>query len=586
MRTKEDDILIKKLARSLREFKKDSILSPVFVSLEVLMEVLIPMLMASIIDNGIEQGNMTYIWQLGIVLVLASILSLFFGVLSGRFAAKASAGFAKNLRKDMFSRIQQYSFTNIDKFSNASLVTRLTTDITNVQMAFMMIVRVAVRGPIMLIFAVIFSVQLNAELSLIYLVAIPVLGAGLFWITWKAHPRFEKVFRSYDSLNRVVQENVTAMRVVKAYVREDHENKKFHRISDRVYNLFVSAEKLVCMNTPLMMFAMYTCITLICLLGGQQIIAGDFTTGQLLSQMTYATQILSSLMMLSMVFVMIIMARTSAERIVEVLDEESALKDPADPVEEVPNGSIDFNQVNFSYIGDKEKLALAGVDLHIKSGETVGIIGGTGSAKSTLVQLIPRLYDATEGSVLVGGIDVRQYGLEALRKQVAMVLQKNVLFAGSIKDNLRWGKPDATDEEIVHACKLAQADEFIQGFPDGYDTHIEQGGSNVSGGQKQRLCIARALLAHPKILILDDSTSAVDTRTDALIRKAFAEEIPGTTKLIIAQRINSVENADRVIVLDNGRVDAFDTPENLLKTNKIYREVYQSQGGKGAEDHE
>lgn len=578
--------MIKKLARSLREFKKDSILSPVFVSLEVLMEVLIPMLMASIIDNGIEQGNMTYIWQLGIVLVLASILSLFFGVLSGRFAAKASAGFAKNLRKDMFSRIQQYSFTNIDKFSNASLVTRLTTDITNVQMAFMMIVRVAVRGPIMLIFAVIFSVQLNAELSLIYLVAIPVLGAGLFWITWKAHPRFEKVFRSYDSLNRVVQENVTAMRVVKAYVREDHENKKFHRISDRVYNLFVSAEKLVCMNTPLMMFAMYTCITLICLLGGQQIIAGDFTTGQLLSQMTYATQILSSLMMLSMVFVMIIMARTSAERIVEVLDEESALKDPADPVEEVPNGSIDFNQVNFSYIGDKEKLALAGVDLHIKSGETVGIIGGTGSAKSTLVQLIPRLYDATEGSVLVGGIDVRQYGLEALRKQVAMVLQKNVLFAGSIKDNLRWGKPDATDEEIVHACKLAQADEFIQGFPDGYDTHIEQGGSNVSGGQKQRLCIARALLAHPKILILDDSTSAVDTCTDALIRKAFAEEIPGTTKLIIAQRINSVENADRVIVLDNGRVDAFDTPENLLKTNKIYREVYQSQGGKGAEDHE
>lgn len=578
--------MIKKLARSLREFKKDSILSPVFVSLEVLMEVLIPMLMASIIDNGIEQGNMTYIWQLGIVLVLASILSLFFGVLSGRFAANASAGFAKNLRKDMFSRIQQYSFTNIDKFSNASLVTRLTTDITNVQMAFMMIVRVAVRGPIMLIFAVIFSVQLNAELSLIYLVAIPVLGAGLFWITWKAHPRFEKVFRSYDSLNRVVQENVTAMRVVKAYVREDHENKKFHRISDRVYNLFVSAEKLVCMNTPLMMFAMYTCITLICLLGGQQIIAGDFTTGQLLSQMTYATQILSSLMMLSMVFVMIIMARTSAERIVEVLDEESALKDPADPVEEVPNGSIDFNQVNFSYIGDKEKLALAGVDLHIKSGETVGIIGGTGSAKSTLVQLIPRLYDATEGSVLVGGIDVRQYGLEALRKQVAMVLQKNVLFAGSIKDNLRWGKPDATDEEIVHACKLAQADEFIQGFPDGYDTHIEQGGSNVSGGQKQRLCIARALLAHPKILILDDSTSAVDTRTDALIRKAFAEEIPGTTKLIIAQRINSVENADRVIVLDNGRVDAFDTPENLLKTNKIYREVYQSQGGKGAEDHE
>lgn len=578
--------MIKKLARSLREFKKDSILSPVFVSLEVLMEVLIPMLMASIIDNGIEQGNMTYIWQLGIVLVLASILSLFFGVLSGRFAAKASAGFAKNLRKDMFSRIQQYSFTNIDKFSNASLVTRLTTDITNVQMAFMMIVRVAVRGPIMLIFAVIFSVQLNAELSLIYLVAIPVLGAGLFWITWKAHPRFEKVFRSYDSLNRVVQENVTAMRVVKAYVREDHENKKFHRISDRVYNLFVSAEKLVCMNTPLMMFAMYTCITLICLLGGQQIIAGDFTTGQLLSQMTYATQILSSLMMLSMVFVMIIMARTSAERIVEVLDEESALKDPADPVEEVPNGSIDFNQVNFSYIGDKEKLALAGVDLHIKSGETVGIIGGTGSAKSTLVQLIPRLYDATEGSVLVGGIDVRQYGLEALRKQVAMVLQKNVLFAGSIKDNLRWGKPDATDEEIVHACKLAQADEFIQGFPDGYNTHIEQGGSNVSGGQKQRLCIARALLAHPKILILDDSTSAVDTRTDALIRKAFAEEIPGTTKLIIAQRINSVENADRVIVLDNGRVDAFDTPENLLKTNKIYREVYQSQGGKGAEDHE
>ena len=581
--------MIKKLARSLREFKKDSILSPVFVSLEVLMEVLIPMLMASIIDNGIDNGSggdLDYIWKMGIVLVLASILSLIFGVLSGRFAAKASAGFAKNLRKDMFARIQQYSFTNIDKFSNASLVTRLTTDITNVQMAFMMIVRVAVRGPIMLIFAVIFSIQLNAELSLIYLVAIPVLGAGLFWIAWKAHPRFEKVFRSYDSLNRVVQENVTAMRVVKAYVREDHENKKFHRISDRVYNLFVSAEKLVCMNNPLMMFAMYTCITLICLLGGQQIIAGDFTTGQLLSQMTYATQILSSLMMLSMVFVMIIMARTSAERIVEVLDEESALKDPADPIEEVPNGSIDFNQVNFSYIGDKEKLALAGVDLHIKSGETVGIIGGTGSAKSTLVQLIPRLYDVTEGSVLVGGIDVRQYGLEALRKQVAMVLQKNVLFAGSIKDNLRWGKPDATDEEIVHACKLAQADEFIQGFPDGYDTHIEQGRSNVSGGQKQRLCIARALLAHPKILILDDSTSAVDTRTDALIRKAFAEEIPGTTKLIIAQRINSVENADRVIVLDNGRVDAFDTPENLLKTNKIYREVYESQGGKGAEKHE
>ena len=569
--------MIKKLLRSVREYKRDSLLTPLFVAAEVLMEVLIPYLMAGIIDVGLKQADMSYTVRMGIFLVIAASFSLAFGALSGKYAAKASAGFAKNLRKDLFYRIQNFSFANIDRFSTESLVTRLTTDVTNVQNAYQMTIRILIRGPLMLIFALVMAMNISVQLSLVFLAAIPILGVGLIVIAWKAHPYFEKVFRTYDDLNGVVRENVTAVRVVKSYVRENYEDKKFEAISDKVYHRFKTAEKIVAWNMPLMQFAMYTAILLISWMAAGLIVSETMTTGQLMSMIVYATQILSSLMMVSMVFVMVIMAETSAHRIVEVLDEESTIKNPDNPITQMTDGSIDFENVTFSYVDDPQKPSLSEVNLHIRSGETIGVIGGTGSSKTTLVQLIPRLYDATLGHVKVGGQDVRVYDLDTLRSQVAVVLQKNVLFSGTIKENLRWGNENATDEEMVAACKLAQADEFINTFPDGYDTYIEQGGTNVSGGQKQRLCIARALLKQPKILILDDSTSAVDTKTDALIRRAFHEAIPDTTKIIIAQRISSVSDADRVIVLDGGRVDAFDTPEKLLETNHIYQEVYASQ---------
>ena len=575
---------IRTLLSSVREYKKPSLRCPVFVVLEVLMEVLVPGVMALIIDRGINGGSIHYILKVGLVLIIMSMLALFFGIMAGTNAAKASAGMAKNLRKDMFYRIQDFSFANIDRFSPSSLVTRLTTDVTNVQNAYQMVIRIAIRGPIMLVFALLMALRISRELSTIFFVILPVLGAGLFYIVIKAHPYFEAVFKRYDVLNRVVQENLNAIRVVKAYVREPYEAEKFHRISQDVFYQFKYAEKIVAWNSPLMQFCMYNCILLVSGLGARLIVGNSMSTGELTSMIIYAVQILSSLMMLSMVFVMVIMARSSAERIVEVLEETSTLNAPEHPVHEVADGSIHFEHVSFSYIGDKEKLALKDVDIHIRSGETVGILGGTGSSKTTLVQLIPRLYDVTQGRLLVGGRDVREYDLERLRDQVAMVLQKNVLFTGTIRDNLKWGNPQASDEEMIHACRLAQADEFVQQFPDRYDTFLDQGGTNVSGGQKQRLCIARALLKKPRILILDDSTSAVDTKTDALIRRAFREEIPDTTKLIIAQRISSVEDADKVIVLNNGRVDDFGTPSELLERNKIYREVYQSQKKGGEEE--
>lgn len=575
---------IRTLLSSVREYKKPSLRCPVFVVLEVLMEVLVPGVMALIIDRGINGGSIHYILKVGLVLIIMSMLALFFGIMAGTNAAKASAGMAKNLRKDMFYRIQDFSFANIDRFSPSSLVTRLTTDVTNVQNAYQMVIRIAIRGPIMLVFALLMALRISRELSTVFFVILPVLGAGLFYIVIKAHPYFEAVFKRYDVLNRVVQENLNAIRVVKAYVREPYEAEKFHRISQDVFYQFKYAEKIVAWNSPLMQFCMYNCILLVSGLGARLIVGNSMSTGELTSMIIYAVQILSSLMMLSMVFVMVIMARSSAERIVEVLEETSTLNAPEHPVHEVADGSIDFEHVSFSYIGDKEKLALKDVDIHIRSGETVGILGGTGSSKTTLVQLIPRLYDVTQGRLLVGGRDVREYDLERLRDQVAMVLQKNVLFTGTIRDNLKWGNPQASDEEMIHACRLAQADEFVQQFPDRYDTFLDQGGTNVSGGQKQRLCIARALLKKPRILILDDSTSAVDTKTDALIRRAFREEIPDTTKLIIAQRISSVEDADKVIVLNNGRVDDFGTPSELLERNKIYREVYQSQKKGGEEE--
>ncbi len=572
--------MVKKLMRSVREYKKPSILAPIYVAFEVILEVLIPYLMAGIIDIGISGSDMNYIYSMGAVLIIAAAAALFCGFMSGRYAAIASAGFAKNLREDQFKCVQKFSFANIDNFSAASLVTRMTTDVTNVQNAYQMIIRIAVRGPLMLICATALSFTVSWKLALIFLVAIPVLGGGLFFIAVKAHPYFNKVFHRYDRLNTVVQENVAGARVVKAYVRGNEETEKFKEVSTDVYKKFKTAEKIVAFNSPLMQFVVYFCILLISALGAQYIVTGTgFTTGELQSMIVYATQILSSLMMLSVVLVMIIMAQASAKRIVEVLDEKVDLESPGDPVEVVPDGSVEFNNVSFSYVKDKNKCALKNASFLINAGETVGIMGGTGSAKSTLVSLISRLYDVTEGSVKVGGIDVRKYDLEKLRDQVAVVLQKNVLFSGTIKENLRWGDKNATDEELVHACKLAQADDFINSFPDGYDTYIEQGGTNVSGGQKQRLCIARALLKKPKILILDDSTSAVDTKTDALIRKALREDLPSMTKFIIAQRVSSVEDTDKIIILDNGEISACDTPENLLKTNKIYQEVYFTQKG-------
>ncbi len=577
--------MIKKLAKYIKQYKKDAILTPIFVIFEVVMEVVIPYLMAKIIDVGIQNSDLNYIFKIGVFLVISAILSLTFGMLSGRFAAKASAGFAKNLRQGMFYNIQNFSFTNIDKFSTSSLVTRLTTDITNVQMAFQMIIRILVRAPIMLIFALAMAFSINSELAWIFVVIMPILAVILFFIAIKAHPYFEKVFKRYDSLNKVVGENLNAIRVVKAYNREKHEEEKFGKVNDEVFNLFKTAEKIVAFNSPAMQLAIYTCILLLSWFGARLIVGGSMQTGELSSIITYALQILSSLMMISMVFVMIIIAQSSAERIVEVLDEESTIKNKENPVKEVKDGSISFEHVSFQYDDAKaeDELPLEDININIKSGETIGIIGATGSSKSTIVNLIPRLYDVTEGSIKVGGVDVRDYDLETLRNEVAVVLQKNVLFSGTIKENLRWGNKNASDEELVRVCKLAQADEFIQEFPDKYDTVLDQGGTNVSGGQKQRICIARALLKKPKILILDDSTSAVDTKTDALIRKAFREEIPNTTKIIIAQRITSVEDADRIIVLDDGKINGIGTSEELLKTNAIYQEVYESQK-KGEED--
>lgn len=587
--------MIKRLSKCIREYKKDSLLAPLFVAVEVIMEVAIPYYMGKLVDNGINggangEGNMTYIVEIGALLAVFCVISLLGGVLAGKYAAKASSGFARNLRHDMYYNVQNFSFSNIDRFSVSSLVTRLTTDVTNMQNAYQMIIRIAVRAPLMLIFSLVMSIRVNAKLSLIFLAVLPFLAGALAFIMSHAHPIFERVFKIYDKLNRVVSENLSGIRVVKAFVREDHERKKFNDVSDDIYNNFVKAERLLAFNAPAMQLSAYTTMLLIAWFAAKMIVAsGDnaamgMTTGDLITLMTYAMQILMTLMMISMIFVMLTMSRASAERICEVLSEESDLSNKKDPVKEVKDGSIEFDNVGFSYAKDENKLCLKDVNLKINSGETVGIIGSTGSSKTTFVQLIPRLYDVTTGSVKVGGIDVRDYDIESLRNQVAMVLQKNVLFSGTIKENLRWGDENATDEELVEACKLAQADGFISEFPDGYDTYIEQGGTNVSGGQKQRICIARSLLKKPKILILDDSTSAVDTKTDALIRKAFARYIPETTKIIIAQRISSIEHADKIIVLDGGRIEAVGTHEELLGKDPIYTEVYNSQVKGGNND--
>ena len=574
----------RKLLRSVREYKRESILTPLLVVLEVFMEVLIPLLMANIIDIGIMEGNMGYIVKTGALLVLLAMVALVFGAKAGNLGAIASAGYAKNLRHDIFYKIQDFSFGNIDHFSTSGLVTRLTTDITNVQMAYMFTIRLLVRAPIMIVLSLIMTLTINVKVAVMMLITIPILGGTLIFIAKKAHPHFIKVFDEYDILNNTVQENVNAARVVKAYVRADHENEKFGKISTIVYNLFTRAEKIVAWNNPVMMFTMYVVVLVMVYIGGKDIVFGTMQTGELTSVIVYSIQILMSLMMVSFVFVMIMIAEASSDRIKEVLEEVPEMEDGADALTEVENGDIDFENVSFSYGGEGGNLSLKDVNLHIKSGQIVGIIGGTGSAKSTLVQLIPRLYDVTKGAVKVGGHDVRDYSLKALRDQVSVVLQKNVLFTGTISDNIRWGDENASDEEVQRVCKLAQADSFIQEFPGKYNTMIVEGGNNVSGGQKQRLCIARALLKKPKILILDDSTSAVDTRTDALIRQAFREEIPDTTKIIIAQRISSVEDADVIIVMDNGEINGIGTSEELLKTNEIYREVYESQVKGGADN--
>ena len=577
--------MIKKLASYIGEFKKDTILTPTFIILEVIMEVFIPLLMAWIIDKGVVAGDVKYVAIIGTVMIIASLLSLSFGILAAKYGASASTGFARNLRKAMYYNIQNFSFSNIDKYSTAGLVTRLTTDVTNVQNAFQMIIRMFARAPIMLISAMFMSFYINAKLSLIFLGAIFFLGIILYFIMTGVHPYFVKVFKKYDDLNASVQENLTGIRAVKAYVREDHEINKFYKASETLYEYFVKAEKIIILNAPVMQFTMYTCILLLSWLGAKMIVSDTMTTGELMSLFAYTANILMSLMILSFIFVMVIMSKSSAERIIEVLDEKSDLTNGENPIYEVKDGSITFKNAAFSYDKNMDNLVLENVNIKINSGETIGIIGGTGSAKSTLVQLIPRLYDVIDGSVEVGGVDVRKYDIETLRDEVSMVLQKNVLFSGTIKENLRWGNKNATDEEIVAACKQAQAEEFIENLPNKYDTFIEQGGTNVSGGQKQRLCIARALLKKPKILILDDSTSAVDTKTDALIRRAFKETIPNTTKIIIAQRISSVQDADKIIVLDDGKISGFGTHEELLNSNDIYTEVYKYQV-KGADDNE
>ena len=572
--------MIKTLAKSIREYKKPSILAPVFVTGEVIMECIIPFVIANLV-NEIKAGiTMPKLLSYGGLLVVMAGLSLAFGALAGAACAKASCGFARNLRKDMFYKIQGYSFENIDKFSVSSLVTRLTTDITNVQMAYMMIIRTAVRSPLMLIFSFIMGFVMGGKMAWIFLVIIPLLGVGLFFITRKTMPLFRRVFRKYDALNSSIQENIRGMRVVKAYVREDYEKKKFNFAAEDLQKDFTRAERIMAINNPLMQFCIYVIMIFVMSFGSYTVITSqglDLDVGQMSSMLTYGFQILMSLMMLSMIFVMITMSLESAERIVEVLSEESTLHNPENPVMEVKDGSIDFNHVNFKYSKSASRMALSDIDLHIKSGEIIGILGGTGSSKTTLIQLIPRLYDVTEGSVQVGGVDVRNYDLDTLRNQVAVVLQKNELFSGTIKENLRWGNPNATDEELEEACRLSQADEFIQQFPMKYDTYIEQGGTNVSGGQKQRLCIARALLKRPKILILDDSTSAVDTRTDALIRAGFRKFIPETTKIIIAQRVASVQDADRILLMNNGAIEAIGSHEELMKNSPVYREIYTSQ---------
>ncbi|NLK76738.1 MAG: ABC transporter ATP-binding protein [Clostridiales bacterium] len=575
--------MVKTILKQVKEFKKDSILTPIFMILEVILETLIPLFMAAIIDNGVEKGDMNYIYKVGAIMVGLAVLGLITGMLGGKYGASASTGLARNLRRAMFENIQSYSFSNIDKFSTAGLVTRLTTDVTNVQNAYQMILRMCARAPFSMICAMVMAFMINAKLASVYLIAVILLGGCLLFIMIKATRYFKQIFPKYDDLNASVQENVSGIRVVKAYVREDYENKRFTKASGNIYNMFKKAECIITWNAPLMQFTVYTCILLISWLGAKMIVANGLTTGQLMSLLTYCMNILMNLMMLSMVFVMVTMSTASAERITEVLNEKSDLANPENPVMEVKDGSIVFDHVDFAYSKDSEEPVLKNINLDIHAGETIGIIGGTGSAKSSLVNLISRLYDVTAGSVSVGGLDVRKYDMEALRNQVSVVLQKNVLFSGSILDNLRWGNKDATEEECVRVCQMACADEFIERFPDKYNTHIEQGGNNVSGGQKQRLCIARALLKKPKILILDDSTSAVDTATDSKIRQAFATEIPDTTKLIIAQRISSVQNADRIIVMDDGKVADFDTHENLLKNSEIYRDVYESQN-KGTGD--
>lgn len=577
--------IIKTLTKSIREFKKETILAPVLVTVEVVMECLIPLYMVTMLERIQQDNSIENILFWGGILLVMALVSLVFGMLAGRYAAKASAGFSRNLRTDIYASIQGFSFANIDKFSPSSLVTRMTTDVTNIQNAFMMIIRIAVRSPIMLVVSVIMAFTINWKIALVFLALVPVLGVGLFLIFRKVDPIFAKVFKKYDAMNESIQENIKGIRVVKSYVREDYEIKKFGKTAQDVRADFQRGEMIMALNSPLMQFAIWTAISIVCIFGSQLIVqssGAELNEASLSSLIAYGAQIMSALMTLSMVMVMISIATSSSERVAEVLSEKSTLTNPENPVYEVPDGSVEFRDVSFKYSAKAERFALQDVNLTIKPGQTVGILGGTGSSKTSLVNLIPRLYDVSEGEVLVGGIDVRDYDLESLRNQVSVVLQKNVLFSGTIKENLRWGNPDATDEELVEACKRAQAHEFVSSFPDGYDTYIEQGGTNVSGGQKQRLCIARALLKKPKILILDDSTSAVDTKTDALIRQAFREELPDVTKFIIAQRVSSVEDADLIVIMDGGKVVATGTHEQLLAGNKIYQEVYYSQNRMGA----
>ncbi len=569
--------MLKTLASQIKEYKKASITTPIFMILEVIMETIIPLMMASIIDDGVSVGNAGHIYKMGALMLAAACFSLFSGFMGGKYGAKASTGFARNLRKAMYENIQTFSFSNIDKFSTAGLVTRLTTDVTNIQNAYQMLLRMCMRAPFSLICAMVMSFAVNTRIATIYLIAVLVFGVILGVLVTRTTKYFRSIFQKYDDLNESVQENVSAIRVVKAYVREDHEKEKFTKASGNVYKLFTKAEAMICLNMPIMQFTVYTCILVISWMGAHMIVSNTLTTGDLSMLLTYCMNILMNLMMLSMIFVMVTMSVASARRVAEVLNEKPDITNPENPVMEVADGSIEFRHVDFSYKKDAKEPVLKDINLKIRSGETIGILGGTGSGKSSLVSLLSRLYDVTKGSVLVGGRDVREYDIDVIRNQVAVVLQNNVLFSGTILDNLRWGDKEATKEECMHACDLACASEFIEKLPKGYDTYIEQGGTNVSGGQKQRLCIARALLKKPKVLILDDSTSAVDTSTDARIRKAFAEEIPGTTKLIIAQRVSSIQNADHIIVLENGEINGFGTHEELLENNEIYRDVYESQ---------